>query len=142
MVAFAHQSQAQALFLSSEIDCAVEMFCDAPDGSIEAHEQLLSAVESYFSQAAVKDDDSKVFKTLLPPIYLQQPGHSVTIVGFERRKDGSSNLVTFDPMYHTSPAMHGLLGRRHIRTPRPEVLHAYRRPARALRKHAAFEILM
>jgi hypothetical protein len=118
------------------------MLTDTPDGSIEAHEQLLYAVESYFSQAAVKDGDSKVYKTLLPPIYLQQPGHSITIIGFERRKDGSCNLLTFDPMYHTSPAMLALLGRRHIKTPRPEVLHAYRRSGRALRKHAAFEILM
>jgi hypothetical protein len=134
--------QAQALFLSCEIDCGVELFTDAPDGSVEAHEQLLYAVESYFSQAAVKNDGSNVYKTLLPPIYLQQPGHSVTVVGFERRRDGTPNLVVFDPMYHTSPAMHGLIGRKNIRTARPEVLQAYRRGAKQLSKHAAFEALM
>lgn len=134
--------QAQALFLSSEIDCAVELFTDSPDGQIEAHEQLLYAVESYFTQAAIKEDGSNVCKTLLPPIYLQQPGHSITIIGFERRKDGKCNLVVLDPMYHTSPAMHSLLGRKNIRTFRPEVLHAYRRGGRQLGKHAAFEILM
>ncbi|KAF2750451.1 DUF1671-domain-containing protein [Sporormia fimetaria CBS 119925] len=134
--------EAQALFLSSQIDCAVELFTDSPDGQIEAHEQLLYAVESYFSQAAVSEDGTNVLKTLLPPIYLQQPGHSVTIVGFERRKDGASNLVVFDPMYHTSPAMHALIGRKNIRTHRPEVLQAYRRGSRQLGKHAAFEALM
>ena len=117
------------------------MFGDSPDGQIEAHEQLLAAVENYFQQAA-KPDGSNVFKTLLPPIYLQEPGHSITIVGFERRKDGSCNLVTFDPMFHTSPGMHRLIGRKNIRTSRPEVMHAYRRTARQLRRHAAFEILM
>lgn len=133
--------QAQAFFLSSQIDCAVEMFTDTPDGSVEAHEQLLAAIERYFSQAAVSDG-SNVYKTLLPPVYLQQPGHSITIVGFERRRDGSCNLMIFDPMYSTSPAMHRLIGRKSIRTPRPEVLYAYRRIGKQLRKHASFEVLM
>ncbi|KAF2474381.1 DUF1671-domain-containing protein [Lindgomyces ingoldianus] len=133
--------EAQALFLSSQIDCGVEMFSDSPDGQVEAHELLLLAVERYFAQAAV-DDGSNVHKTLLPPIYLQQPGHSLTIVGFERRKDGSCNLMIFDPMYNTSPAMHRLIGRKNIRNSRPEVLYAYRRVGKQLRRHAAFEILM
>ncbi|KAF2026638.1 DUF1671-domain-containing protein [Setomelanomma holmii] len=133
--------EAQAFFLSSEINCAVEMFSDNKERKIEAHETLLDAIERYFAQAAVKDG-SNVYKTLLPPIYLQQPGHSITIVGFERRRDGACNLVVFDPMYSTSPVMHKLLGRKNIRTARPEVMHAYRRGARQLRKHAAFEILM
>jgi hypothetical protein len=133
--------QAQAFFLSSEINCAVEMFTDAKERKVEAHEILLDAVEHYFAQAAVKDG-SNVYKTLLPPIYLQQPGHSITIIGFERRCDGSCNLIVFDPMYSTSPAMHKLLGRKNIRTARPEVLHAYRRSSRQLKKHAAFEVLM
>ncbi|KAF2868407.1 peptidase family C78-domain-containing protein [Massariosphaeria phaeospora] len=133
--------EAQAFFLGTQIDCAVELFTDSPDGQIEAHEQLFSAIEQYFAQAAFKDD-SNVYKTLLPPIYLQQPGHSTTIVGFERRINGSCNLIVHDPMYHTSPAMHRLLGRRNIRTARPEVLHAYRRGAKQLKKHAAFEVLM
>jgi hypothetical protein len=134
-------TQAQAFFLSSEINCAVEMFSDLKDRKIDAHEILLDAVERYFAQAAVKDG-SNVFKTLLPPIYLQQPGHSLTIIGFERRRDGACNLVVFDPMYSTSPAMHKLLGRKNIRTHRAEVLHAYRRGTAQLRKHGMFEILM
>ncbi|KAL5119049.1 hypothetical protein ACEQ8H_002973 [Pleosporales sp. CAS-2024a] len=133
--------EAQAFFLSAEINCAVEMFSDVKDRKIEAHEILFDAVERYFSQAAVKDG-SNVYKTLLPPIYLQQPGHSITIIGFERHRNGSCNLVVFDPMYSTSPAMHKLLGRKNIQTARPEVLHAYRRGSKQLKKHAAFEILM
>lgn len=117
------------------------MFGDIKERKINAHELLLDAIERYFAQAAV-EDGSNVYKTLLPPIYLQQPGHSLTIVGFERRRDGACNLVVFDPTYSTSPAMHKLLGRKNIRTARPEVLHAYRRGRHVLRKHAAFEILM
>ncbi|OCL03843.1 DUF1671-domain-containing protein [Glonium stellatum] len=133
--------EAQALFLNTEIDCSVDVFSDSPDGQLQAHDQLSLAVEKYFQQAAV-DDGSNVYKTLLPPIYMQQPGHSLSIVGFERRRDGTCNLVCFDPMFHTSPSMHRLRGRRHLRTPRPEVMQAYRRTARQLRRHAAFEILM
>lgn len=133
--------EAQAFFLSSEINCAVQQFSDDKEHNIEAHVTLLNAIECYFAQAAVKDGSS-VYKTLLPPIYLQQPGHSITIIGFERRRDGACNLVVLDPMYSTSPAMHKLLGRKNIHSPRPEVLHAYRRGPRQLRKHAAFEILM
>jgi hypothetical protein len=133
--------EAQALFLSAQLDCAVEAFVDSSDGQTEAHEKLFTAVERYFQQAAIPDG-SNVYKTLLPPIYLQQPGHSLTIIGFERRKDGSCSLMTFDPMFHTSPNMHRLIGRKNIRTSRPEVMHAYRKTARQLRRHAAFEILM
>jgi len=117
------------------------MFSDSPDGAFEAHEQLLTGVERYFAQAAVSDG-SRVYKTLLPPIYLQQPGHSLTIIGFERRRDGACNLLVYDPMYNTSPAMHKLIGRKNIRTARPEVLYSYRRVAKQLKKHAAFEVLM
>jgi hypothetical protein len=140
-VSSVYMSQAQALFLSAEIDCGVQMFSDNRDGSVEAHDSLFAAIQTYFAQAAVSDG-SNVYKTLLPPIYLQQPGHSITIVGFERRRDGRCNLMVFDPMYSTSPAMHKLIGRKDIKSPRPEVLYAYRRMAKQLRKHAAFEILM
>ncbi|KAI4941764.1 hypothetical protein J4E86_010275 [Alternaria arbusti] len=133
--------EAQAFFLNSEINCAVEQFSDNKDRAIAAHELLLAAMERYFARAAASDG-SNVSKTLLPPIYLQQPGHSISIVGFERRFDGSCNLVVFDPMYLTSPAMHKLLGRKNIRTARPEVLYAYRRGAGKLNKYAAYEILM
>ncbi|KAI4699378.1 hypothetical protein J4E81_004402 [Alternaria sp. BMP 2799] len=133
--------EAQAFFLNSEINCAVEQFSDNKDRAIAAHELLLAAMERYFARAAASDG-SNVSKTLLPPIYLQQPGHSISIVGFERRFDGSCNLVVFDPMYLTSPAMHKLLGRKSIRTARPEVLYAYRRGAGKLKKYAAYEILM
>ncbi|KAF2128607.1 DUF1671-domain-containing protein [Dothidotthia symphoricarpi CBS 119687] len=133
--------ETQAFFLSSEINCAVQQFSENKERRINAHDVLLDAIERYFSRTAVSDG-SNVYKTLLPPIYLQEPGHSLTIVGFERRRDGSCNLMVFDPMYNTSPAMHKLLGRKNIRNERPEVLFAYRRVTKQLKKHAAFEILL
>jgi hypothetical protein len=38
--------------------------------------------------------------------------------------------------------MHRLLGRKNIKTSRPEVLWNYRRVAKQLKKYSAFEILM
>lgn len=136
----AHCIQAQALCLSLSIPCDVNVFSDKPNGP-QAYEQLLSAVEQYF-EPAVRDADFKVHKTLLPPIYLQQPGHSLTIVGLEKRRDGTSNLLAFDPTFRTSPSMNALVGRSSIRTARPEVLGAYRRGQAQLRRHRDFEVLM
>ncbi|KAK8247655.1 peptidase family C78-domain-containing protein, partial [Phyllosticta capitalensis] len=132
--------EVEALLRSLGIDHGLQMFTDRDNGS-QAYEQLLSDVESYFVAAADDDDNVKVHRTHLPPIYLQQPGHSITIVGFERLKDGSRNLLVFDPMFRTSPGMHRILGRKDLRTHRPEILQAYRRGARQLSKHRDFEMV-
>ncbi|GME42391.1 hypothetical protein GTA08_BOTSDO09135 [Neofusicoccum parvum] len=124
--------EVQALLRSLRIDHGLQLFSDRP-GVSQAHEQLLDYVESYFREGTTREQRErhpKIVKTHLPPIYLQQPGHSITIVGFERHKDGKRSLLVFDPMFHTSPGMHKILGRRDLRTPRPEVLehfaeHAY-----------------
>jgi hypothetical protein len=86
----------------------------------------------------------RINRTSLPPIYFQQPGHSLTIVGFERRIDGSCNLLVLDPMYHTSRAMEQLLeaGPRRIRRARLEVMSIYRRGAKRMAKHDDLEILL
>ncbi|KAF2106811.1 peptidase family C78-domain-containing protein [Lophiotrema nucula] len=133
--------EAQALFLGSEIDCAVEQFCDQDDLDLKAHDALFAATESYFAQANA-NDGSNVHKTHLPPMYLQHEGHSLTIIGFERHRNGRCNLMVFDPSYYTSPAMHRLIGRKNIRNSRDDVMFAYRRGLRALGKYSAFEILL
>lgn len=72
-----------------------------------AYESVLEVVEAYFGSAslAVKD---KVHITSLPPIYLQQPGHSLTIVGLELHKDGSRNLLVLDPSFGPSTTVQEL----------------------------------
>ncbi|KAK7539083.1 peptidase family C78-domain-containing protein [Phyllosticta citricarpa] len=131
--------EVEALLRSLGIDHGLQMFTDRPNS--QAHEQLLNDVESYFEAAVEDDENIKVHKTHLPPIYLQQPGHSITIVGFERLKDGTRNLLVFDPMFRTSPGMHRILGRKDLRTHRPEILQAYRRGARQLSRHRDFEMI-
>ncbi|KAK5105885.1 hypothetical protein LTR62_001944 [Meristemomyces frigidus] len=44
-----------------------------------------------------------------PPLYFQRLGHSMTIVGLERRVDGSRSLLVFDPSFDTLAGMRSLL---------------------------------
>ncbi|KAF2142903.1 uncharacterized protein K452DRAFT_12731 [Aplosporella prunicola CBS 121167] len=132
--------EVEAVLRSLEIDHGIQMFTDRDDS--QAHEQLLADIEGYF-RSGVSDDtpETKIYKTCLPPIYLQQPGHSLTIVGFEKHHDGSRNLLVFDPQFNPTPGMMMILGRRGLRTPRPELLHVYRRGHRHLSKRRDFEMI-
>ena len=68
-------------------------------------------------------------------------GHSMTIVGFERRSNGSCNLLVLDPMFKPSPGVSHFIGVQ-FRTAAPEkLLKAYRRGSSYLRKYTTFEIL-
>jgi hypothetical protein len=120
-------------------------------------------VASYFRSAcSLEDEETKIFKTDLPPIYFQhqgvsnsnasfscllcpiflrkETGHSMTIVGFEIRDNGSANLLVFDPMFKTSPAMERMLGA-FVKPKDPtRLLKAYRRGTPYLQKYKIFEL--
>jgi hypothetical protein len=103
-----------------------------------ADQNLLDWVESYFREAAL-DDSNKVKCTLKPPIYFQRPGHSLTIVGVEKMKDGKRNLLVFDPMYQVPGAMQALIERGRVRETNPKLLRLYRRSQQRLYSYADFE---
>ncbi|KAI9818573.1 MAG: hypothetical protein M1827_000632 [Pycnora praestabilis] len=130
--------EAQALLLSIGIGCEPNAFGD--DESTSARERLLLAVEDYFT-SGITEVDQKVHRTSLPPIYFQHPGHSLTIIGFERRKNGSCNLLVFDPIFKTSPSVCRLIGVRFKRGRQDDILKAFRRNDKYLRKYRAFELL-
>ena len=72
---------------------------------------------------------------------LSYTGHSMTIVGFERRNNGSCNLLVLDPMFKPSPGVSRFIGVQ-FRTAAPEkLLKAYRRGSSYLGKYSTFEIL-
>ena len=112
----------------------------------------MDKVEAYFEQSFANNTNlagrpaprDRINRTLLPPIYLQQPGHSLTIVGLEKHVNGQRFVIVLDPMYLTSRAMNQLLdvGPRRVRSARPEVMDIYRRGDERLYKHTDFEILM
>ncbi|KAJ6171645.1 hypothetical protein N7470_000712 [Penicillium chermesinum] len=125
--------EAQALFMSLDIRCEASSF--GQKEGIRAYESLYDHIAAYFrAGCSIEDEDSKVSKTDLPPVYFQHQG-------FEIRSDGSANLLVFDPMFKTSPAMHRLIGTS-ARSENPaRLLKAYRRGASYLQKHRVFEII-
>lgn len=69
----------------------------------------------------------------------------MTILGFEVAKNGTADLLVFDPMYKTSPAVRRLVdqGNSAIQSvDATKVLRAWRRGAPYLQKYTEFEILM
>jgi len=75
-----------------------DYFKDPPDGCTQGIKKQTSSADT----AATSNQSlsgPKVHHTQLPPIYLQAPGHSVTVVGLEISIDGTCNLLVFDPSY-------------------------------------------
>ncbi|OBT65994.1 hypothetical protein VE03_03195 [Pseudogymnoascus sp. 23342-1-I1] len=131
--------EAQAMLRSLDIDCDAQAF--KTDGKLGAEEILMKNVEEYF-RAGCLDSTSKIRRTQLPSIYFQHPGHSMTIVGFEKKLDGSKCLLVFDPMFHDAPDVVKLIGKETFSVKNPaEYLRAYRRNMKYLRRYRAFEVL-
>ncbi|KAI1754427.1 peptidase family C78-domain-containing protein [Xylaria castorea] len=142
---------AQAMFVGLQIPCEVEGFKSPKHGVAEA--ALFASVQQYFETASF-DTKDKVRCTNLPPIYFQHRGHSLTIVGLERRASGSLKLLVFDPMFHDPDGVTRLVGRagdtkedknnkiRHAIHRSPDgMLRLYRRGNNYLKKYHEFELL-
>ncbi|KAJ5033468.1 uncharacterized protein L3040_008583 [Drepanopeziza brunnea f. sp. 'multigermtubi'] len=130
---------AQAMF------CSLGIACDAQGMKTRrnqgpAYEFLFNAVESYFIDGCT-DYDHKVRCTDLPSVYFQHPGHSMTIIGFEKRKDGSKNLIVFDPMFHDATNITRFIGQSFKHSNPSDLLKAYRRGVKYLKKYDSFELL-
>lgn len=137
------------MFRGLGINCKGGVYRDIEGGS-PAWESLLAAVESYFRGSSGSAADSinsiKVHKTELPPIYLQRPRHSLTIVGFEIRTDGSRNLLVFDPAFRPSNTMNDAVKRDGRGTVSDDkslgrLLRPYRHGQQQLQSHSGFETL-
>lgn len=106
-------------------------------------EHLLDYVEAFYMSGidiAQKHGTSHI--TQLPPIYFQRFGHSTTIIGLERLRDGSRNLLVLDSSFATSKPMHRLTEGRLAQAIVGDLLKPYRRSDRSLSRWDEFEILM
>lgn len=66
----------------------------------------------------------------------------MTIVGLEKKLDGSKNLLVFDPMFHDAPDVIKLIGKKTFSVKNPAgYLRAYRRNMKYLKRYRAFEVL-
>lgn len=133
---------AQAMLIYLDIACeaqALKPKKDKPDAE-RAYNLLFDAVETYFANGCT-DFRTKVRCTQLPPIYFQHPGHSMTIVGFEKRSNGAKEIIVFDPMFHDSSTITQLIGQEFRHKAPSNSLKAYRRGVHYLRRYNEFEIL-
>lgn len=110
----------------------------------QAHEQLFDFVENHFSHGCASTD--KIRTTHRAPIYLQQPGHSLTIVGLECYKDGTRNLLVFDPGFGPSRDIRRFIGKQKLyklvsNRDVQFLLRTYRRTSKQLAKYRTFEVL-
>ncbi|KAG7419705.1 Ubiquitin carboxyl-terminal hydrolase ZUFSP [Fusarium oxysporum f. sp. rapae] len=132
--------EAQAVFLSLEIPCSVQAFKDQERG--KSKQRLFEAIEGYF-RGGITSVEDRIHHTELPPIYLQHPGHSLTIVGFERQMDGQANLLVFDPSFRDSTKIRNLIDRTVRQKPSSidSFLQPYRRGSHYFRKYNQYEVL-
>ncbi|KAL5614193.1 hypothetical protein BROUX41_000032 [Berkeleyomyces rouxiae] len=130
-------SEAEALFSLIGTPCSVRGFRDP--SRTKASQSLLDWFLAYFSQDTT-DTTSKVRLTEMPPVYLQNPRHSMVVVGIEREASGDLNLLVFDPKYHDHKDFSSLVDRRSERAT-VGVLNLYRRGMRYLGRHNQFEVL-
>ncbi|KAF5639202.1 zinc finger with UFM1-specific peptidase domain protein [Fusarium tjaetaba] len=132
--------EAQAVFLSLEIPCSVQAFKDQERG--KSKQRLFEAIEGYF-RGGITSVEDRIHHTDLPPIYLQHPGHSLTIVGFEKQMDGQANLLVFDPSFRDSTKVRNLIGRTVRQKPSSvdSFLQPYRRGSHYFRKYNQYEVL-
>ncbi|KAL8761835.1 MAG: hypothetical protein Q9184_002078 [Pyrenodesmia sp. 2 TL-2023] len=130
--------EAQTLFVSLKIGCEASAFNDT--NSPPAFKKVYEEVERYFVSHTTPSPE-KVCRTSLPPVYFQHQGHSLTIIGLERRKSGSRNLLVFDPSFKPSPGIQRLIGSNFTALTPEKLLKAYRRGDNYLSKHSSFELL-
>jgi len=133
---------AVAYFTQIGVTTQASSFKEEDDGS-PAVLSLLDFIEAYFLSGA---DEAKVkgtsHITKLAPVYFQRAGHSMTIVGLERREDGHRNLLVFDPSFGTSDSMNRMLDRRGQRALPQTLLRPYRRSDESLSRWDEFEVMM
>jgi hypothetical protein len=65
----------------------------------------------------------------------------MTIIGFEKKTDGTANLLVFDPMFHDSAEIIKLVGKKFTHKNPSDLLRAYRRSVKYLRKYNEFEVM-
>jgi hypothetical protein len=65
----------------------------------------------------------------------------LTIIGFEKKIDGTKNLLVFDPMFHDPSDVTKLVGQDCSPKYPGDLLRAYRRNVGYLRRYKEFEIL-
>ncbi|KAI0167057.1 DUF1671-domain-containing protein [Hypoxylon sp. FL1284] len=134
--------EAAAIFVNLGIGCDTQGFRNEKDEHRRAAEnRVYDAVERYFASAPGISPHDKVRTTQLPPLYFQHRGHSMTIVGIEKRAKRGRALLVFDPTYSDPSGIRRHIGRQHVHSNPNRKLDVYRRGSHYLGSYREFEIL-
>ncbi|KAH0339802.1 hypothetical protein KCU81_g7050, partial [Aureobasidium melanogenum] len=135
-------SEVEALLLSMRIPCTGSAF----QGK-NAWQQLLDYVHAYFcnpyTSSGATTESQRVYLTQKLPIFLQRPGHSLTIVGSIKLRSGKRKLLTFDPAWQPpSPMRMPLNLNQHRAWKLKWLLKQYTKSERYFQRYSAFETLI
>jgi hypothetical protein len=106
-----------------------------------AWQELLDAIEKYFRPIDQPSSVVRIHQTELPPVFLQRPRHSITIIGIERLRNGKRRLLTFDPGYRPPAALRKGSDVSISQISTWLILWRYRRDEAYLKRYDGFEIL-
>jgi hypothetical protein len=122
---------------------AFEFQSDPERGGKTAITKLLDYVEAYFMSGEDQAHTHRTsVETKLAPIYLQRPGHALVIVGVERKRDGTRNLLVFDSSYEVSAPVQQLAAGRTVHVSIRRLLEVYRRSEACLSEVPSFEVVV
>jgi zinc finger-containing ubiquitin peptidase 1 len=107
----------------------------------KAWRELLDAIEEYFAFSEQSTPIARVHQTKLPPIFLQRPQHSITVVGIERLWSGKRRLLIFDPGRRPPGALRKASDTGCSQVSARLILWRYRRDEAYLKRYQSFEAL-
>ncbi|GAB7323437.1 hypothetical protein MBLNU13_g05889t2 [Cladosporium sp. NU13] len=137
-----HEAAAYFLHLGQPVT-ALSFRTSSNSKAPPAYSQLLDYVEAYFLadlEDAVKNGTSRL--TQMAPIYFQRPGHSMTIVGMERRTDGERVLLVFDPSYAVSETLRELGSGKFSKSRIDTLMTPFRQDEAKLARYNEYEIMI
>lgn len=129
-------SEAQALLQSLSIPCEDRSFSGR-----EAWRSLLDYAEGHCGADPAVHNGERICVTDKPPIFLQRPRHSLTIVGIEKLTKGKRRLLVFDPGYQPPSRVEKYSAGDKHRLPSRRDMKVYRRNERYIRMYSKFETL-
>ena len=125
-------SEAQALLVHRGTPTQAKTFTGH-----DAHTKLLDYAWAHFAGP----EDGPVTVSNAPPIFLQRPRHSLTIVGVELLPDGKRRLLVFDPGYEPPASVKKCISGARTKMPSSWDMKVYRRGERHLRMWSGFETI-
>jgi zinc finger-containing ubiquitin peptidase 1 len=101
----------------------------------------LDTIWEYFALSSQSTPITGVKQTKTPPVFLQRPRHSITVVGIERLRNGKRRLLTFDPGYRPPGVLRKESDTSYSQVSARLILWRYRRDETYLKRYQSFEVL-